>query len=341
MKRNVVLLAVAVFFFLFSAGAVFAQRGSARGEVVNIRLASPLPRATEWGNELENLASEWQRISNNEVRVTISHDGREGSEAKMLSSLRSNNIQAAVFTSAGIAEICPAVMNLSVPFLIRNESELDAVLPDVLQILERRLDPNFVIIAWSKGGWIYFFSKEKIITPDDLKRQKIGTSPDLDNMNTAFRTMGFTLVEEDWQNLGVKLANNTINTVYVIPSIIAPMQLHRSLRHMLEMPIAPVMGAIVMNRVTWDRLPPAHQQTMLRSARQMSNRFNSSVSRTENNAIASMGRTGLTVNKPTQANQTLWQTELEQNLPSIIGPIFDRDLYNEINNMLARYRAGR
>ncbi|MCL2410839.1 MAG: TRAP transporter substrate-binding protein DctP, partial [Treponema sp.] len=158
-------LVIFVFLIFISFGMAYAQRGTARADVVNIRFASPLPRNSEWGRALDRLAAEWQQATNNQLRVVVSHDGREGSEMRMLSSLASNSIQAGIFTSAGLTEIVPAVINLSVPFLIANEAELSAVLGEVLPILETKIHDDFVILAWSKGGWVYLFSREPILTP--------------------------------------------------------------------------------------------------------------------------------------------------------------------------------
>jgi TRAP-type C4-dicarboxylate transport system substrate-binding protein len=153
--------------------------------------------------------------------------------------------------------------------------------------------------------------------------------------------MGFNLVEADWTSIGQRLVSNTVNATYLIPAIIAPMQLHRSLNHMLEMPIAPVMGAIVMNRVTWNKLSEANQQEVLRITQRMAQEFDASMARTEANAILAMSRDGLNVNRPTQAQQEMWHSELQSVLPTLVGRIFDRDLYNQINGILERSRSGR
>jgi len=338
-KRTV--LFIFMFFFIFSLGAVYAQRGSAAGNVVNIRFASPLPRSSDWGRALDRLAADWEKVTQNQVRVIVSHDGREGSEARMLSSLSSNAIQVAVFTSAGVAEICPAVMNLSIPFIIRNEAEFDLVLESMLPIINSRVKSDYVVISWSKGGWVYIFSKEKVLTPDDLRRQKLSTSPDLKEMNTVFRVMGFQLVETDMVSTGTKLASNAINAIYIIPAVVAPMQLHKSLNHMLELPIAPIMGAIVMNRVTWNKLSPESQQEIVKATRKVADEFDASVIKTETNAISAMGRDGLSINKLTKAQQDLWSNEVKNNLSSIVGPIFDRELYNQMNSILEKARSGK
>ncbi|MDR2542491.1 MAG: TRAP transporter substrate-binding protein DctP [Treponema sp.] len=337
MKRIAFFLAL---LFFLSAGIVYAQRGTAREEVVTIRFASILPRNTEWGRALDRLATEWQQVTNNQVRVIISHDGREGSEVKMFSSLSSNSIQAGLFTSVGIANICPAIINLSVPFLIANEAEFDLVLDDLMPILEARVDPRFVILAWSKGGWVYLFSKEQVLTPADLRRQRIATSPDLSEMNTAFRTMGFTVVDTDLAMVMRSLDRGEINTIYMTPIGVAPFQIHRSLNHMLELPISPIIGAVVINSVTWNKISPAHQQEIIRITRRMAVEFSESMSRTETDAISMMRRDGLSINKPTAAQHNLWQTELRGVLSPIMGTIYDQDIYGRIIQILERSRSG-
>ncbi|MCL2243081.1 MAG: TRAP transporter substrate-binding protein DctP [Treponema sp.] len=339
MKKCLILFTLA--FFFLSLGVVFAQRGSARSDVINVRIASSLPRNSDWGRALERLASDWARVTNNQLRAVVSHDGREGNETRMLSSLSSDAIQVAVLTSAGISEICPEVMCLSVPFFIRNNTELDLVLKEVQPVLESHVRNDFVVIAWSKGGWVYLFSKERVLTPDDLRRQKLGTSPGLNDMNTTFRTMGFTLVETDLSTIGTRLASNMLNAIYMIPAAIAPMQLHRSLNHMLELPIAPIMGAIVMNRVTWNKFSQAYQQEIIRATRQIASEFDASMARTEASAISAMNRDGLSVNKPSQAQQENWFTDIQRATPSLVGSVFNRDLYSRISEILERSRGRR
>jgi len=341
MMKNGFLFALIALLFLFSANAVYAQRGTARSEVVNIRLASALPRNSDWGRALERLVADWKRVTGNQVNAVVHHDGREGTESDMLRKLNSDAIQVAVFTSAGISEICPAIMTLSVPFMIQTTSELETVLLNVQPILESRVNSDFVVLGWSKGGWVYVFSKEKVLLPDELRRQRLGTSPELSQMNTVFRTMGYTLVEADLVNIGQRLASNMVNAIYMIPAAIAPMQVHRSLNHMLDMPIAPIMGALVMNRVTWNKLSAANQQEILNVTRQFAIDFDRSMARTEANALAMMERDRLNVNKPNQEQKDIWQSDIQRAIPSLVGTIFDRELYTRINEILERTRSGR
>jgi len=340
MNRKTVLF-VLTFFFFFSLCTVYAQRGTTTGKVVNIRLASTLPRSSDWGRALDRMAAEWGRVTKGQVNATVSHDGREGDEATMISSLSSNSIQAGVFTSAGMADICPAVMNLSIPFIIKNENEFDLVLENMLPLINKRVKNDFVALAWSKGGWLRIFSKEKILTPDDLRKQKLSTSPELRDMNTVFRTMGFQLIETDYVSMGPKLASNAINAIYLIPAAVVPSGLQKYLKHMLDLPITPILGVIVMNRVTWEKLSPENQQEIMKATKKIADEFSASMAKTEANAIAAMSKTGLNVNKPNQVQQDMWSNDIRNTLPSLVGSIFDRDLFNQLNSILEKARSGK
>jgi TRAP-type C4-dicarboxylate transport system substrate-binding protein len=341
MKRSVLFLAL-VFFFGILSHEAWAQRGSrSQGQVLEVRLASSMPRNSDWGRALDRIAAEWARVTDNEVRLRVLHDGVEGGDSKMLSSLSANNIQAALFSSFGLAEICPAVMTLSVPFLIRNDAELDLVLKDALPVLEAQINrTNFTVVAWSRGGWVNVFSKDPVLVPDDLRRHKLATSPESENLNMAFKTMGFHLVETDMADIGPRLANNMINAFYQTPAAVAPLGLYKTLKNMLDKPLAPFMGAIVINRVTWNKISPDRQKEIMRVTQSIAAEFDSLMPRIVDNAVTVMRKDGLTVNHPTQAQEAIWNEELTKAMPVLLGTTFDRDLYNRINGILEKTRNG-
>jgi len=332
--RKILLLLIT--FVLFLPVGVFAQRGSTSAQATNVRFISTLPRNSDWGRALDRLAADWARVTNNQVNVIMTH-GSTMTETAILSSLRSNSYQVAVLTSAGMFEICPAVMNLSIPFLIKNNAELDVVLADVKPVLESRVRDDFVVIAWSKGGWVYLYSKEPVFAPNDLRRLVIAANAELNDMNTVFRTMGFRMLDSSWSALPTRLSSGAISAFYLIPTLITPFNLHRGL-NMLDMPIAPVMGAIVMNRVTWNQLSAANQREIIRVTQGIAAEFDATMGRTETNAISTMTRDGLILNKPTQAQQDLWHNELQSAMPSLFGSVFDRELFNRISSVLERAR---
>ena len=340
MKKILTLIALVFCTFFVVPETVFAQRGTGtQGGPIVVKLASPLPRNTDWGRALDRMAGEWSRVTNGEVRLNVVHDGVEGGESRMLSSLATNNIQAAVFTSFGISEFCPAVMTMSIPFNIRNDNEFNVVFREIQPVLDSQISrTNFNVIAWSKNGWVNIFSRRPVFVPDDLRTHRLATSPEAVSMNALFRRMGFDLVEADNIELGQRLAS--IDAIYQLPLAVVPVRLHRSLPHMLDIPIAPVLGGIVINRVTWNRIRPEHQREIERITRSIAAQFDSASPIANTNAITSMRRDGLTVNQPNSTQEAQWRAMVDTAMPSLLGTVYDRDVYNRINGILARSRSG-
>jgi len=225
--------------------------------------------------------------------------------------------------------------------MIRNNTELDLVLPDVLPILEERVNrTDYVVIAWSKAGWVNVFSKERVLVPDDLRKQKLATNPETEKLNTVFKNMGFNLVETGVTDVGTRLMNGMINAVYQTPAAIFPVGLHKTLVNMLDLPIAPITGAIVMNRVTWNKLSSEQQRNILRVTKTMAVQFDAVMPRTVANAVSLMQKDGLSVNRPNSTQETLWRTEVQKAIPLLLGTTFDRDIYQRINDKLERTRKG-
>jgi TRAP-type C4-dicarboxylate transport system substrate-binding protein len=336
MKKSTIL-----FLALFSLlpALVFAQRGS---RPLEVRLASFMPRNSPWGQCLMRIEAEWKKVTDNTVILRVIHDEQEGNEAKVLSSLSANSNQAALFTSFGLNDICPSIMTLSAPFFIRNNSELDLAFQKVRSSLEAQINGNnFVVLAWSQGGWVNIFSTDPVFVPSDLRNLKIATNPDATKLNTAFRVMGFRLVETDMTAMPTKLANDVINAVYQNPASIAYNGLHKDrLKNMLDMPIAPFMGAIVINRVTWNKISPDHQRRLLEVTQRIASEFDSTMPRMVTSAVSMMQRDGLKVNKPSPAQERLWQAEIQKAMPSLLGATFDPILYETINEMLKKSRNG-
>ncbi|GHU65243.1 hypothetical protein FACS189447_03830 [Spirochaetia bacterium] len=323
---------------------VFAQRGGRSGETIEVKIASPLPKDSPWGKALDRMAVEWGKTTNNQVRLRVLHGGTEGGEGKMLLSLSSNTIQAAVFTSFGISAINPKVITLSTPFLIRTDAELNAVLPIIQPELEAQINQtDYVMVAWSKVGWVNVFSKDPVFVPDDLKRQKMATNADADDLNTAFKSMGFQMVETDLTDVGTKLLSGAIMAAYQNPAAVAAYQLHKELKNMLTLNLAPLLGGIVVNQITWKKigdLNPKYPEDLMKATRRIAAELDASMQTTVNSAITTMTRGGLKVNQPNPSQAQLWYNEVDRVIPGLLGTTFDRDIYQKINNILATQRGG-
>jgi len=69
--------------------------------------------------------------------------------------------------------------------------------------------------------------------------------------------------------------------------------------------------------------------------------FEVTTSKTTANALTAMGRDGLKLNKLNTTQQDLWRTDVNKAMPMLVGNVIDRNIYNQINQILERYRNRR
>ena len=331
-----------VILLLITAGQLQAQRRGDRGEII-ITLASLVPEATPWGAALNRMAAEWSAATNGEVRLIVHHGGTAGDEAEVMRRLRQNQIQAAVFTSAGLRSVVPEIMTISYPFLIRNDAELDAVLSAVRPDIDAKITQSgFVPLAWSKAGWIRVFSRAPVFVPADLRRQRLGSSPDDQEILQAFRAMGYTIVPVNINEVLVALNSGRMDAVYWSPIAAAGAQIFGIANNMSTVNLGPFMGAILMNQTAWRRIPERHRPRLLEISKQIEAEIDNAVANLEAEAISSMVRHGLRINEPSPEQMQEWFNEASRHESRLVGgsnPIFNREFYNRITAILEAHRG--
>jgi TRAP-type C4-dicarboxylate transport system substrate-binding protein len=155
--------------------------------------------------------------------------------------------------------------------------------------------------------------------------------------------MGFQMVETDLTDVGTKLLSGAVMAAYQNPAGVAAYQLHKELKNMLSLNLAPFMGGIVVNQITWKKirdLNPKYPEDLMKVTRRIADELDASMQQTVNNALDVMKRGGLKVNQPSSAQAQLWYNEVERVIPGLLGTTFDRDIYQKINAILAKQRSG-
>jgi TRAP-type C4-dicarboxylate transport system substrate-binding protein len=274
------------------------------------------------------------------VVFQIFHNGVAGAELDVVRKLRLNEVQGAVLSTAGLSAIAQEVMTLSVPFMIRTDDELSAVLDNAKEDLERIItSKGFQIMAWARAGWVRFFSKPAFYTPTELRRIKLGTMTGQAEITQAFRTMGYQMIPVDEPSILISLNSSMIDALYLSPLFVAGNQIFGVTRNMLNLNVAPIMGGLVMNQPGWRAIPERYRAGILEISKRIEREMDLSIIALEAESIDTMRRYGLQVNDPTPAQVQQWYDETERAIPGLLGTTFNRDLYNRFTAILRNYRS--
>jgi TRAP-type C4-dicarboxylate transport system substrate-binding protein len=323
----------------FAVNPLFAQR------TITIRLASLVPENTAWGQAINRMAAEWSRATNGEVEVIVFHGGTAGDESEVLRKLRINQLQAAVFSSVGLNSVTPEIMAFSYPFLIRNDAELDEVMRRLKPDLDARMQQSgFVTLAWARAGWVKLFSRTPVSTPAELKRLRMATGTDDQQLIQGFRLMGYQTVSVNMTEILVALNSGRVDAIISSPIYVAGNQLFGITRNMTDVNISPFMGGILMNNTAWRRIPERFRPQLLEISRRIEREIEASISSLESESVSAMVRHGLQIIDLNSEQMQVWYDDTARYENNLIGgsnPVFHREYYLRIKDILTEFRARR
>jgi TRAP-type transport system periplasmic protein len=308
---------------------------------VNLKLGTLAPRGTSYHKSLQSLGEKWKQLSGGTVRLTIFPDGTQGGEADMVGLMQTGNLDAGLLTAVGLSEIERDVTALqSMPMAFRNLDEVDYVGNKLRPQLEKRLlAKGYVVLFWTDSGWVRFFTKSPVLHPDDLRKLKLFTWAGNAHEYDLWKVARFHPVALETAGIPGGLLSGTIEAVAVPPFFALAGQLDTQAKYMLELNWAPLVGAAVVRKKSWDRVPVSAREQMLKAADEIGVKVKAD-GRAENGAaVAAMQKRGLRVQTVSPEIAAEWQKVLEGLQDGIRGKIVPTDVYDEAQAALKEYRS--
>jgi TRAP-type C4-dicarboxylate transport system substrate-binding protein len=305
-----------------------------------IKLGTIAPRDSSYHKILLRMGESWRASG---VELKIYPGGFLGGEAEMVRRMKTGALDAAMLTVAGLSEIDDSVRALqNMPLLFRSLDEVDYIGVKLRPRLEKSLRARgFVVLFWGDAGWVRFFSKNPVLTPDDLRRTKLFTWAGDPDAVALYRSEGFHPLPLETNDIVTSLQTGLINAVPMPPYIALATQVYPLAPHMLEINWAPLCGALVVTEQAWDRLPSVQQAALARAAAQSGQEIQRRNRQESDEAVSAMKKRGLIVHPMTPELDALWRRETEAIYPRLRGRLVPADLFDEVRRLLEERRTQR
>jgi len=321
---------------------VFERAFAAVGQI-RVRLGTLAPKGSSYYKHLQAMGEKWRQAPGGGVTLTIYPDGTMGSEADMVRRMRLGQLQAGLLTAAGLAQIEPAANGLQyMPMMFRSLEEVDYIGEHLQPRLEKRLEEKgFRALFWTDTGWVRLFSKQPVIRPDDLRKTKLfvtaGSTADLD----IYRSVGCNPVPLETVDILPNLQTGLINAVPLPPSFALAGQVDTAAPHMMNLDWAPLVGALVITKKTWDAIPRAGHDALRQAAAETGKLIKADGRRESAESVEAMRKRGLQVHNLTPEIEAEWRREVTAIYPKIRGASVPADIFDEVVKKLEEYRATR
>ncbi len=308
-----------------------------------VKLGTLVPKGSSYHKSLLALGEAWKTGPDGGIPVTIYPDGTMGGEADMVRRMRAGQLQAALISVSGLREIDPSVTALqNLPMVFDDLDEAAAVRDALLPRLEGKLaDKGFVSLFFGDVGWVRFFTKDPVRTPDDMKRVKFFTWSGSTDQADFMKSMGWNPVLLETADILPGLQTGLINGAPVVPYFALKGQFFGVAKHMLEIDWAPLVGALVVTKKAWDDLPEPLREHCRAVAAKTGAKITDDSRRENDEATEAMKKRGLVVQPMTPELKSAWRAFLEPIWPKLRGLDVPADLFDEVMRLLAERRAAK
>ena len=139
-----------------------------------LRIGTIAPVGISYGKYMDKQMRELEKLTNHRVKVKLYPGGVLGDESAMVKMAQEGELDGAVVTTSSLEEIAPETRVLSLPYLFRDEYEMEFILKKYESIFAGYARERGVeILSLFPVGCIQTFSTVPILGPYDLINKKV------------------------------------------------------------------------------------------------------------------------------------------------------------------------
>src|SRR5271165_3144769 len=304
-----------------------------------IRLGTLVPKGSPWHEILLNMGEEWKKASGGKIELKIYPGGEQGDEPEMVQKLRIKKLQAVALSGAGLSGIDAAVAALNIPMMLASNQELDYVRDHISDRLEKGLAKRgFIVLNWGDAGWIHFFTKQPASRPDDIRRMKLCVLQGDTATFELYKANGFLPVSLAATDILTGLQTGLIDAFQSPPLVALSNQWFGGAKNMLDIPFAQLVGATVVSKDVWDKIPAPLQKEMMQSARAAGVALREEIRKAEASSVPLMQQFGLNVVHADDKALAQWRVLCESVYSKLRGQYIPADLFDEVKRLRDEYR---
>lgn len=302
------------------------------GDTVTIKLATLAPQGSTWHNLLKELSEKWAEASGGKVKLKIYAGGTQGSEGDMVRKMGVGQLQAASISNVGLHDIVSEPMVFSTPGMVDDDT-----FPYVFSKVEGELnkaveDKGYVVLSWAQVGTVYVFCTKPYATPEAAADAKFFAWDGDPGSIEAFKLVGFRPVVLSSVDIVPSLQTGMINCVSQVPAYTLTARLFDKANKMMDYPWTYLIGATVVKKDVWEKIPADVRPKLLAITREINGRIDAEVKKLNDDAIAAMKKQGLEVVKVDPAP---WQKAAERSWPAVRGKVVPAAFFDEVVKLRA------
>lgn len=306
-----------------------------------IKVATLAPEGTNWMKEMRAAGAEVKAKTEGRVEIKYFPGGVMGNDSAVLRKIKLGQLQGGALSGAELSPVYSDAQIYSVPFLFRDLAEVEYVRKQVDPLLQQGFEKvGFVAVGMTGGGFAHIMSVKPIAAKADLRASKVWV-PQSDRIaQVAFTEAGVNPIALPLADVYTSLQTGLLETVANTTSGAIAFQWHTRIKHIVDLPLSYVMGIMVIDQRTFNKLSAGDQVIVRDAIGRAFNNLDAANKRDNEAARGVLTKQGVSFDKPNADEIEYWRgigvsTLRKLKSEGAISP----DLMAAIEKAQAEYRA--
>ena len=257
------------------------------GQSVTIRIATIVPEGSSWVKCLRNIDQECRRKMN--VRFIIYAGGTAGENKAVQEKIKYGQLDGAGFAAVALSNMSSQLRIMEIPYLYRSMAEWKHIFRKIRKGVEADIKKaDYVVLGWAYAGFAYIYSRDPVRNLEDFRKTKPWIYPGDPLMESCFRELEVSGVPLGTSGVLPALQTGLVNCVYNSPYGLLAVQWHTSVRYCTDLPIANPIGAVIITRRVYEKIPSRYRRLFLRICRHHFGKLARNISQDNKEAAAEL-----------------------------------------------------
>lgn len=306
---------------------------------ITVKMATLVPEGSSWHLILKEAAEKWKKVSNGQVNLIIYPGGVAGDDPDVVRKMKLGTLHAGVLVAVGVAQIDKSVYALGVPMMYASYDEVYSVLEKMRPDLEASIEKQgFTVLNWADGGWVHFFSRKPVATPDDLKKLKLFAWAGDPDAIEIMQAAGFNPIPLPSTEIATALQTGLVDVVPCPPQVAVITQYYNHARNMTDLNWQLLLGATVISNRIWDKIPANLHPPLVEIMQEAGKKLRDEIRQGGERDIEAMRKRGLNVVPVNASVRGEWVKVAESVYPKIRGRIVPAEAFDAAMRYRDEYR---
>ena len=325
---------------LVTAPAVFAGKEDAR---IQWKLACLAPKDVGYAVRVrEILIPEVEKSTHGDLSVKVYWGGVMGNDEETLKKMRIGQLQGSGLSGEGTFKLADDISVLGLPFLFESYDEVDYLREQMTEDFDAIVEAQGLkLLTWLDQDFdqIYTAGNPIAVLEDFSKSSFITWFGPLEGK--LLETMGATATPMSVMEIPSSLRSNIADGV-IAPAIwVLGTQLYATLNNVNAMHIRYVPAFPVVTREAWDMLSEEQKETIQQERAGWTKTFNALTRKDTQRCLRAMVKYGMVLTETSPGELRRIQEQAKKIWEPLAGQLYSREIYGQVLDRLAEYRAGR